>query len=79
MSKPKKTAAQWAKEAAVARSDLNIFAAVVALLEGGTVSADANPDDFAVIKRCQSAQQRCLRRYDRALEKLGSAHPGEWD
>lgn len=61
------------KAAVEAHADLNIFAAVVAILEGGTVSASAQPDDFKVIALCNSAQQKCLRRYDRAIAALG--HP----
>lgn len=61
---------EYVKAAVEAHADLNIFAAVVAMLEGGTVSARAQPDDFKVIALCQRAQQRCLRRYDRALAQL---------
>lgn len=72
----KKSRKQLIKEAVEARSDLNIFAAVVAILEGSTVSADAQPDDFRIIGMCQRAQQKCLRRYDRALEALGEPYGG---
>lgn len=63
------------KTAAEAYADLNIFAACVAILEGGTVSADAQPDDFKVIALCLKAQQRCLKRYDRAMAALGAPYP----
>lgn len=59
-----------AKAMVQAHTDLNIFAAIVAILEGGTVSADAQPDDFKIIKLCQRAQAKCLRRYDRAHAAL---------
>lgn len=65
-----KTRGDLAREAARAHTDLNIFAAVAAMLEGGTVSADAQPYDFRVITICQQAEQQCLRRYDRAIAAL---------
>lgn len=58
------------KEISEAYADLNMFAAVVALLEGGTMSAGAQPYDFRIIKLCQQAQQKCLRRHDRARDAL---------
>lgn len=61
------------RDAVEAHADLNVFAAVVALLEGGIVSAGAQPDDFKIIAMAQRAQQRCLARYDRAMNALG--HP----
>ena len=67
--KPKSRVA-WAKEAARAHTDLTVFAVIVAILEGGTVSAAAQPDDFKIIRLCQSAQQKCLRRYDQAVDAL---------
>lgn len=67
----KKTPKQLVKDAVYAHADLNAFAAVVALLEGGIVSADAQPDDFKIIAMAQRAQQRCLSRYDRAMNALG--------
>lgn len=60
------------KEAVEAHNDLNIFEAVVAILEGGTVSAGAQPYDFRVIAICKKAQQECLRRYHRAMDALGA-------
>lgn len=64
---------QLIREAVEAHSDLNIFAAVVAILEGGTMSAGAQPDDFKLIAMSKLAQDRCLARYDRAMGLLG--HP----
>lgn len=76
----RKTQKQLVKDAAAAHSDLNIFAAIVEMLEGGTVSSDAEPYDAKVISLCQRAQQQCLRRYDRAMNALGmpyGRHPTE--
>ncbi len=72
-SRKRKTRGDLAEEVAKAHTDLNIFAAIEATLEGGIVSADVQPDDFAIIRICQRAQQRCLRRYDNALAALKSA------
>lgn len=68
---------QLIKEAAKAHSDLNIFYGVVALLEGGTVSADAQPDDFKIIALAKRAAQRCLVRYDRACTAAFNIHKRE--
>lgn len=54
-----------AKEAARAHTDLNIFYAVITLLESGLTSSAAKADERAIIKRCKSAAQKCLNRYDR--------------
>lgn len=72
-SRKRKTRRDLAKDAAEARSDLNIFYGVIALLEGGTVSARSNPHDFKIIDRCRKASEQCLRRYDRAMAALERA------
>lgn len=69
------TAVDHAEEAAKANCDLNIFHAVVAMLEGGTISADADADAHAIIRRCKDASQKALRRYDRHLAAIRSARP----
>lgn len=56
-----------AEAASKAHSDLNIFAAIVALLEGGTVSTESDRVAQRIIEICQKHQAACLRRYDRAL------------
>lgn len=61
---------KWLKALVEAHTDLNMFAAVVAMLEGSIVSVSAQPDEFKVIALCQKAQLKCLRRYDRALKAL---------
>lgn len=67
----KKTQKDWIKEAADAKSDLNIFAAVAAIMEGGTLSTDSQDDEFKFVAMSQRAQKRCLTRYDRAMDALG--------
>lgn len=66
----RKTKTELLKDVVEAHTDLNIFAAIVAILEGGTVSARAQPDDFKIIAMSVRAQQRCLARYDKARAAL---------
>lgn len=54
-------------EASRAHCDLNIFYGVIALLEGGTISADADADKERIIAICRSASAKCLRRHDDAV------------
>lgn len=49
-----------------ARSDLNIFAGIVAILEGGTISG-GSAAAAKIIKICKAEQQRQLRIMDRAV------------
>jgi hypothetical protein len=53
-------------EAAKARSDLNIFYGVIAILEGGTIT-DSDQHAQRIIAICKTASQRCLVRMDRAV------------
>lgn len=53
------------EEAAIARCDLNTLYAVIAILEGGTISANHHEDVKAIIARCRSGSQKALHRYDR--------------
>ena len=57
------------KDAAEARSDLNILYGVIAILEGGTMSADCQANVQRIIGTCQREAQRCLRRYDLAIDR----------
>ena len=52
-----------------ARSDLNVFAAIAAILEGGTISG-SNTAAAKIIKICHVEQQRQLRLMDDAIEKI---------
>lgn len=63
-----------AKQAAVARSDLNTLYGVIAILEGGTVSSHVSREVERIIKTCKTASQKALDRYDDAIGKLG-----EWE
>lgn len=49
-----------------AQSELNIFAAIVAILEGGTISG-SNTASARIIKICQAEQQRQLKLMDKAV------------
>ena len=53
--------------AAEALSDLNTFAIVVSILEGGHLHAPSYSAAGRIIKICQAEQQKRLREYDRAM------------
>jgi chorismate mutase len=57
------------KEAAEAHTNLNVFASVVSILEGGHLYGATN-DRAAqrIIELCKAEQAKCLVRYDRARE-----------
>lgn len=52
-----------------AKSELNTFASIVAILEGGTISGD-NAAATKIIKMCKAEQQRQLRIMDRAVAAI---------
>lgn len=64
-----KTAREFAKEAGIARSDLNIFAGVMALMESSLVSHDCFVAEARIVVICKAEMQRCLRRMDAAFAK----------
>lgn len=57
------------KEAARAHTNLNTFASVVSLLEGGHVYGYQREAD-QIIRICNRAQQRFLDQYDRAAARI---------
>jgi hypothetical protein len=63
--------------AATARTDLNIFEAVVRLVEGGMVGSDCYRAAERIVSISRAEQQKCLRRYDAALMKAGGGAYGE--
>jgi hypothetical protein len=68
--KRKMTGRDYAKAAAKARSDLNIFHAVIALMETNMLSADSRGDAERVIAVCRGASSDCLARIDSALAHI---------
>lgn len=64
------------KAAAQAHTDLNIFAAVVALMENSLVSADCHITEQRIVKLCRAEMQRCLARYDQEMAKAGGGAYG---
>lgn len=56
-----------------AHNDLNMFYAIISMLESGSMSSDSQADQFAIIKRATAAAYKCLRRYDRAHAALEAA------
>jgi hypothetical protein len=63
------------RDAAEARTDLTIFHAVIAILEGGTLSARSYDDAQRIIGICKAAGGKRLRDYDRARGKARSPAP----
>lgn len=61
---------QALEEAAKAHADMNIFAAVQALMEHSLVSSACHQREAQIVRICKSEQQKCLQRYDAAIEKL---------
>jgi hypothetical protein len=59
------------KDAADHLSDLNIFAAVVALLESGLNHSPTFRTAERIVKLAKDEQNRCLRRYDTSRAKAG--------
>jgi hypothetical protein len=55
------------KEAAEAHTNLNVFASIVSILEGGHLYG-CHSDGTAqrIIEICKAEQSKCLARYDRA-------------
>lgn len=63
------TARQLSIDAGVARSDLNIFAGVMALMESSLLSHDCYVAEARIVVICKAEMQKCLRRMDRTLAK----------
>lgn len=74
--KPRRTTKELIEDAAVAYSDLNMFAAVQALMENSLVSTPRFATEGRIVKLCKNEQQRCLRDYDRAMAKLSADREG---
>lgn len=70
----KKHAATAANHAAT----LNAFAAVMALLEGGTVwSATAHKSQGQIIRICKAEMQRQVKLHDKAIAKAAAKGGGQ--
>ena len=67
------TSVDLAKAAARAHCDLNIFYAVIALMEGSFVSSECFGAEARIVAICKAEAQKCLHRYDRALARLPAA------
>lgn len=68
------TKSQAVRDAARAHSDLDTFATVVTILEGGHIY---RPESHAavdrIIKICLREQQKLLKKYDRAVDAVERA------
>ena len=67
MSKP--TRAQHIEDAATAHSDLNVFYAVIALMEASLISSKHHAAEGRIVKICKDEGARCLRDYDLATAR----------
>lgn len=65
----KRTRKEYIEEAADARSDLNIFYAVIALMEGSLLSTPCYSVEGRIVKICKDEAAKCLARMDRAVAK----------
>lgn len=55
------------KEAAEAHTNLNVFASIVSILEGGHLyGATSDRTAQRIIEICKAEQAKCLARFDRA-------------
>jgi hypothetical protein len=57
------------EEAAAAHTDLNIFAAVLVLMESSLISPHGFAGARRIIGSCKAEQARALRRYDAAVAR----------
>ena len=64
------------KKAAKAMSDLHMFAAIIALLENGLITADCYMASEKIRRICNIEKGKCLRRHDAAIKKAGGGTHG---
>jgi hypothetical protein len=57
------------RSAAVALSDLNVFAIVEKIVEGGSLHSPSHRGAEKIIRICRDEMQKRLRDYDRAVAK----------
>ena len=62
------------KEAADALSDLNTFAILVTILDGGHIHAPSHAAASRIIRICKAEQDRRLRDYDRLKAKARAGY-----
>lgn len=63
------------EDAAIAHTDLNIFAAVACLMENSLVSAHGYDGEARIIRICRAEQAKALTRYDAALARSRNPKP----
>lgn len=68
----KRTAGDWAVEAARHHTDLCLFETIISMIEGGGFSSASEVEQFNVISVCRRGAQKSLARHDRALRHLSS-------
>jgi len=72
MSK-RKSSRELVTEAARAHTDLNIFYAIIGVLEGGTISPNSDAAAQRIIRICKAQSAKCLLRYDHARVAISSS------
>lgn len=60
---------KFIQAAADARSDLNIFYAVIALMESSLVTSRHFPAEARIVRICKTEAQKALRAFDDAVTK----------
>lgn len=68
----KKDNRDYVAEAADAHSDLNIFQAIIVLLESSLNSSSTYSTASRIIDIAERERVRCLKRYDRARANIGA-------
>lgn len=71
-STPAERKSRLVKEACKAHSDLNIFYAVIALMESSLLSSSSFRAEERIAAICRAEGQKCLGRLDRATAALGA-------
>ncbi|MET4197316.1 chorismate mutase [Bradyrhizobium sp. LA8.1] len=67
----------YVKEVADAHTNLNVFASIVSVLEGGHLyGCHSDRTVQRIIEICKAEQYRCLKRFDRARIALSNGHQG---
>ena len=68
-----KSLAEHARQAAIARTDLNTLYGVIAILEGGTISSAHSRDVSRIIAICRTGAGKALARYDSHMAVISGA------
>jgi len=70
--KKKRTVDTELQAACRAHNNLNIFAAVIALMESGLLYSESYPMADRLVQLCKKEQQKCLKLYDAARARASA-------